>query len=147
MNIVNWTLRNKLQWNFNQNSDISFKKIHLKLSFGKWWQFCLGLNVLTVSMDLGEPCVYNCIYIYILYKYLIPCINALKEWSWSLWHYPTGEPTMYWLFYCHWMPTYSNSVCSLVANPAAIILVATQSLKSLQIISRPVLDLHVSYLT
>ena len=25
----------------------SFKKIHLKMSSGKWWPFCLGLNVLT----------------------------------------------------------------------------------------------------
>ena len=23
-----------------------FKKMHLKMSFAKWWQFCLGLNVL-----------------------------------------------------------------------------------------------------
>ena len=26
MNIVNWTLRNKLQWNFNRNSDIFFEE-------------------------------------------------------------------------------------------------------------------------
>ena len=25
----------------------SFKKMHLKMSSAKWWQFCLGLNVLT----------------------------------------------------------------------------------------------------
>ena len=25
----------------------SFKKIHLNMSSGKWWPFCLGLNVLT----------------------------------------------------------------------------------------------------
>ena len=24
-----------------------FKKMHLKMSFAKWWPFCLGLNVLT----------------------------------------------------------------------------------------------------
>ena len=29
----NWTPRNKLPWNFNQNS---FKNIHLKMSSGKW---------------------------------------------------------------------------------------------------------------
>ena len=26
---------------------LSFKKIHLKMSSGKWWPFCLGLNELT----------------------------------------------------------------------------------------------------
>ena len=46
-NTVNWTLRNKLQWNFNRNSDISFQKMHLKVSSAKWQPFCFGLNVLT----------------------------------------------------------------------------------------------------
>ena len=32
--------------NFNRNSYIFLKKIHLKRSSGKWWTFCLGLNVL-----------------------------------------------------------------------------------------------------
>ena len=39
--------------NFNETSieihTFSFKKIHLKLSSGKWRTFCLGLNVLTVD--------------------------------------------------------------------------------------------------
>ena len=39
--IVNWTLRNKLQWNFNQNTKFSFLKMHLKISSaissrGRW---------------------------------------------------------------------------------------------------------------
>ena len=29
----------------------SFKKMHLKMSSGKWWPFCLGLNVLTNCID------------------------------------------------------------------------------------------------
>ena len=41
--IVNWTIRNKLQWNFYWNSNI--EKMHLKMS-AKWRLFCLGLNVL-----------------------------------------------------------------------------------------------------
>ena len=45
-NIVNWTLRNKLQWYLNLNLTFSFKKIHLKMLSGKWRQICLGLNVL-----------------------------------------------------------------------------------------------------
>ena len=32
----------------------SFKKMHLKMSPGKWRPFCLGLNVLMVSNDLAE---------------------------------------------------------------------------------------------
>ena len=31
--IVNWTLRNKLQWKFNQNTKFSFTKMLLKISF------------------------------------------------------------------------------------------------------------------
>ena len=38
--IVNWILRNKLQWNFNQNTKFSFTKMHLKLSSAKWSPFC-----------------------------------------------------------------------------------------------------------
>ena len=45
-NIVNWTLRNKLQWNLDRNSNITFKKMHLKVSSAKRRPFCLGLNVL-----------------------------------------------------------------------------------------------------
>ena len=45
-NIVNWTLSNKLQWNFNRNSNIFFKKMCLKVSSVKWWPFCIVLNVL-----------------------------------------------------------------------------------------------------
>ena len=43
--IVNWTLRNKLQWNFNRNSKIFIKKIHLNVSSVKCRPFHLGLNV------------------------------------------------------------------------------------------------------
>ena len=28
----------------------SFKKVHLKMSSGKWWPICLGLNVLTLDV-------------------------------------------------------------------------------------------------
>ena len=47
-NIVNWTLRNKLQWIFYiEIHTFSFKKIHLKISSRKWHPFCFSLNVLT----------------------------------------------------------------------------------------------------
>ena len=40
--IVNWTIRNKFQWNFNWNSNFSFKKIWLKILSVKWQPFCPG---------------------------------------------------------------------------------------------------------
>ena len=48
-NIVNWTLRNKLKWDFNWNSNISFMQMHLKVLSGKWQPFCLGINVLMTN--------------------------------------------------------------------------------------------------
>ena len=44
--IIDWILRNKLQWNFNQNSYIFIQENAFKLSSGKCRPFCLGLNVL-----------------------------------------------------------------------------------------------------
>ena len=49
--VVNWTHRNKLQWNLNRNtklilfysykaySILFFMKMHLKMSSAKWWPF------------------------------------------------------------------------------------------------------------
>ena len=34
--IVNWTIRNKLQWNFNQNTKFAFTKMYLKISSVEW---------------------------------------------------------------------------------------------------------------
>ena len=45
--VVNWTFRNKLQWNFHWNIKFSFQKIHLKMSSGKWKTFCPGGDELT----------------------------------------------------------------------------------------------------
>ena len=52
--IVNKTLGNKIQWNFNQNSNIFIKKMHLKMSSGKWHLFCLCLNVLIKEVPVGD---------------------------------------------------------------------------------------------
>ena len=50
-NLVSGTIRNTLQLNRNRISYIiSFKKMHLKQSSGKWRPFCLGLNVLTLQL-------------------------------------------------------------------------------------------------
>ena len=40
--IVNWTIRNKFQWNSNQNAIFLFTKMHLRISSVKWWPFCPG---------------------------------------------------------------------------------------------------------
>ena len=45
-NIVERTLRNKLQWNFDRIQIFSLKKMRLKVSSSKRQPFCLGLNVL-----------------------------------------------------------------------------------------------------
>ena len=40
--IVNWTLRNKLQWNVDQNIKLFILKMHLKKSSTKWHHFVQG---------------------------------------------------------------------------------------------------------
>ena len=40
--IVNHTISNKIQRNFNQGRNFSFTKMHLKLSSAKWRPFCPG---------------------------------------------------------------------------------------------------------
>ena len=44
--IVNWTLRNKSQWNLNRNLYIFIQEMHLKMSSGEWRPSCPGFNVL-----------------------------------------------------------------------------------------------------
>ena len=54
--IVNWTLRNKLQWNLSEIKiqNPCFTKIHLKLSSANWRPFCPGGGELTACWE--EPC-------------------------------------------------------------------------------------------
>ena len=40
--IVNWALKNKLQWHFNLKKYISFTIMHLKISSAKWRPYCPG---------------------------------------------------------------------------------------------------------
>ena len=59
-NIGNWTLRNKLQWNTNQNSCIFIQENAYEnvMSSGKWWSSCLDLNALRPSHSgTGLNCV------------------------------------------------------------------------------------------
>ena len=46
---VKWTLRNKLQWNFNLKTKFPFAKMHLKILSVKWPPFCLGGDELMVN--------------------------------------------------------------------------------------------------
>ena len=48
--IVNWTLRNKLQWKSKRNSIISFKKIRLKMASAKWRPFYRGEDESNLSV-------------------------------------------------------------------------------------------------
>ena len=48
-NIVNLTLRSKLQWNFNRNSNIFIQENALENVVSQMVSICLGLNVLRVN--------------------------------------------------------------------------------------------------
>ena len=50
--VVNLALRNKVQWNFNQNVKLSFKKMHLKTSSAIWWPFCPERDELILNLPL-----------------------------------------------------------------------------------------------
>ena len=46
--ILNWTLRNKLQWNLSRNSSILIQENKFENVIWKCRAFCLGVNVLTI---------------------------------------------------------------------------------------------------
>ena len=52
--LVNWTLRNKLQWILIEILIFWLKKMRLKVSSAKSWPFCLGLNVLYTSPGFNK---------------------------------------------------------------------------------------------
>ena len=47
-----WTLRRNFSEIVIVIPIFSFKKMHLKISSGKWWPFCIGLNLLTAIILL-----------------------------------------------------------------------------------------------
>ena len=51
--IVNGTIRNKLQWNFDQNTNLSIMKMHLKIPSARWRPFCSGGSVKRRHIELG----------------------------------------------------------------------------------------------
>ena len=44
-----WTVETNFSEILSEIPTLSFKKMHLKMSSAKWWQFCLGLNVLNAE--------------------------------------------------------------------------------------------------
>ena len=50
--IVNWTLRNKFQWNVLKIQNFPFMNMHLKISSVTWRPFCLGGDELTTDYAL-----------------------------------------------------------------------------------------------
>ena len=50
-----WILRNKLQWNFNQNANVSLKKMHLKILSANWQPSCPRGDELKHKHLAGSP--------------------------------------------------------------------------------------------
>ena len=84
LDFVNWTLRNKLQWNLNRNSDISIQEN----VFGNVWKKAASLfQPQCVNASLGEAGTYH---------YEVLCaVNA--SWEDFLW--------------CHFDPNTRPSLC------------------------------------
>ena len=82
-NIVNWTPRNKLQISLNNIKTFLFKKIHLKLSPGKWQPYRLGDNELRTILIYIRYCngiVFTNYFIYVLYLQEVDLhANAIRQ--------------------------------------------------------------------
>ena len=66
-NIVNWTLGNKLQWNFNQNSNIFIQENAFENGVCEMASICLGLNELS---NVYTACMVTAFRL----------LNGLREW-------------------------------------------------------------------
>ena len=82
--------------NFSENLikilTFSFKKMHLKMLSGKWWPFCLSLNVLTLffrarlyAIFCLSPLFPHKLHCSLLHFYFCPCIcvECCMHHSWS----------------------------------------------------------------
>ena len=78
--MVNWTLRNKLQWNFNQNSYIFIQENALETSSAKRRPFCLGLNVLRywLSTDRQKATIDNLLQPILTILHAMPKVQQVK---------------------------------------------------------------------
>ena len=80
--IVNWSHRNKSQWNLIQNIRNFFKEMHLKMLSAKRQPFCSGLNF--VKLITFKPyCLGNGIFHYILQMgWLLALPGHQQTWYW-----------------------------------------------------------------
>ena len=78
------TLRNQLQWNFNRNSYIFIQLyIFIQRSSAKWKPFCLGLNVLNLSIVafLYISLIFPVHITGVIHANLLPFYNPRSAWS------------------------------------------------------------------
>ena len=68
----------------------SFKKMHLKMSSGKWWPFCVGLNVLKSSTRLA----FFCVGFVLVYFITTSWHGNIFRISGLLWGEPNGPPVV-----------------------------------------------------
>ena len=88
----NWTLTNKFSKIVMEIHTFLFKQMRLKLSSGKWWPFCLGLNVLILhktyclipdaSTDISSLLDMRVIFIWHWYLLHVKVIWLLNPISW-----------------------------------------------------------------
>ena len=70
--IVSWTLRNKHQWIFFiKIENVSFMKMHVKISSAKWWSFCPGGDGLTEKIKFKPFLTLRCDGWYKVWWYLM----------------------------------------------------------------------------
>ena len=67
--IVNWNLRNNIQWNLNKNTTTFIQEN----GFAKWYSFYLGLNVLTFHFDEIQKYSLKCL----IFIHTVPDDNML----------------------------------------------------------------------
>ena len=72
---VNWSLRNKRQWNFNQNAKFSFTNMHPKILSARWPPFYRGKLSLAFL-------VYHRLSIYCRWKNDIIGSTSSENWTW-----------------------------------------------------------------
>ena len=60
---VNWTIKNKPQWRFNQNTNFSLSKMYLKRSYAKWRSFCSGGDELMQTRLGVENNFFVCVFL------------------------------------------------------------------------------------
>ena len=87
---ITWTnvetlLIEPLGTNFNEMlieiHTLSLRKIHLKMSSGKWRPFCLGLNVLRLLSKEGQCCLYCLVMSHLSYHFFSARSHRLQTCS------------------------------------------------------------------